>query len=52
MKYPGSRRRRPGSSKLFVASLEQAVLAFLCENPERSFYSVEHRTMPGCRGAE
>ncbi|MCX6842912.1 MAG: helix-turn-helix domain-containing protein [candidate division WOR-3 bacterium] len=41
MKYPGSRKRRPDSSRLFVASLEQAVLAFLCENPERSFYSVE-----------
>jgi DNA-binding IclR family transcriptional regulator len=41
MKYPGSRKLRPDSSRLFVASLEQAVLAFLCENPERSFYSVE-----------
>ncbi|MCX6842909.1 MAG: helix-turn-helix domain-containing protein [candidate division WOR-3 bacterium] len=41
MKYPGSRKRRSDSSKLFVASLEQAVLAFLCDKPERSFYSVE-----------
>ena len=41
MKYPGSRKRRTDSSKLFVASLEQAVLAFLVENPERSYYSVE-----------
>lgn len=41
MKYPRSRKRRPDSSRLFVASLEQAVLAFLLENPERSLYSVE-----------
>jgi len=36
-----ARKRRSDSGKLFVASLEQAVLAFLCGNPERSFYSVE-----------
>ena len=41
MKYPGSRKRRPDSSKLFVASLEQAVLAFLLKDPERSYYGVE-----------
>ena len=41
MKLLSARKRRPDSSRLFVASLEQAVLALLCENPERSFYSVE-----------
>jgi hypothetical protein len=41
MKFPGSRKRLPDSSRLFVASLEQAVLAFLLKDPERSYYSVE-----------
>ena len=41
MKLLSASKRRRDSSGLFVASLEQAVLAFLCENPERSFYSVE-----------
>ncbi len=41
MKLLSARKRKPDSSKLFVASLEQAVLAFLLENPERSYYSVE-----------
>jgi DNA-binding transcriptional ArsR family regulator len=36
-----ARKRRRDSSRLFVASLEQAVLAFLLENVERSYYSVE-----------
>jgi DNA-binding transcriptional ArsR family regulator len=41
MKLLSARKRRPDSSKLFVASLEQAVLAFLLKDPERSYYSVE-----------
>lgn len=41
MKLLSVRKRKPDSSKLFVASLEQAVLAFLLENPDRSYYSVE-----------
>ena len=41
MKYAGSRGRRTGSGRLFVASLEQAVLAFLCAHVDRSFYGVE-----------
>ena len=41
MKLLSARKRRPDSSKLFVASLEQAVLAFLLENPEKAYYSVE-----------
>ena len=41
MKYPGSRKRRPAPSRLFVASLEQAVLAFLLEHDEKGYYSVE-----------
>lgn len=41
MKYVSSRFRRTGSGRLFVASLEQAVLAFLCAHADRSFYGVE-----------
>jgi DNA-binding transcriptional ArsR family regulator len=41
LKYPGSRKRRPAPSRLFVASLEQAVLAFLLEHDEKDYYSVE-----------
>jgi len=41
MKLLSARKRKSYSSKLFVASLEQAVLAFLLENPEQSYYSVE-----------
>ncbi len=41
MKYASSHSRRPNPSRVFVASLEQAVLAFLCENAQRSFYGVE-----------
>jgi len=41
MKYAGSRPRRGGPRPLFVASLEQAVLAFLCAHADRSFYGVE-----------
>jgi DNA-binding transcriptional ArsR family regulator len=41
VKLLSARKRRHDSSGLFVASLEQAVLAFLLENPERSYYSVE-----------
>ena len=41
MKLLSARKRRTDSSKLFVASLEQAVLAFLLKEPERSYYSVE-----------
>jgi DNA-binding transcriptional ArsR family regulator len=41
MKLLSIRQRKPDSSKLFVASLGQAVLAFLLKDPERSYYSVE-----------
>jgi predicted nucleotidyltransferase len=41
MRYVSSRRHRAGSGRLFVASLEQAVLAFLCAHADRSFYGVE-----------
>jgi hypothetical protein len=41
MKLLSARKRRRDSSRLFVASLEQAVLAFLLENSEKSYYSVE-----------
>jgi len=41
LKYPGSRNRRPAPGRLFVASLEQAVLAFLLEHTEKGYYSVE-----------
>jgi len=41
MKLLSFRKRKLDSSKLFVASLEQAVLAFLLKDPERSYYSVE-----------
>ncbi len=41
MKYVSSGRRLSDSGRLFVASLEQAVLAFLCANADRSFYGVE-----------
>ena len=41
MKLLSRRKRIPDASKLFVASLEQAVLAFLLKNPDRSYYSVE-----------
>jgi predicted nucleotidyltransferase len=41
MKYVSSGRRQSNSGRLFVASLEQAVLAFLCAHADRSFYGVE-----------
>ena len=41
MKLLSIRKRKPDPSKLFVASLEQAVLAFLLKDPDRSYYSVE-----------
>jgi DNA-binding transcriptional ArsR family regulator len=41
MKLLCARKRRRDSSRLFVASLEQAVLAFLLEHIEKSYYSVE-----------
>jgi len=41
MKLLSTRKRRRESSKLFVASLEQAVLAFLLEHDERGYCSVE-----------
>jgi DNA-binding transcriptional ArsR family regulator len=41
MKLLCARKRRRDSNKLFVASLEQAVLAFLLEHVENSYYSVE-----------
>ena len=41
MKLLSRRKRKPDPSKLFVASLEQAVLAFLLKDPERSYYSLE-----------
>jgi len=41
MKYVSSRGRPSDSGRLFVASLEQAVLAFLCAHADRSFYGAE-----------
>jgi DNA-binding MarR family transcriptional regulator len=41
MKLLSLRKRRPDSGRLFVASLEQAVLAFLLEHDEKGYYSVE-----------
>jgi DNA-binding transcriptional ArsR family regulator len=41
MKLLSSRKRRRDSGRLFVASLEQAVLAFLIEHDEKDYYSVE-----------
>lgn len=41
MKLLRARKRRPDSGRLFVASLEQAVLAFLLEHDEKGYYSVE-----------
>jgi predicted nucleotidyltransferase len=41
MKYASSRGRPSDSGRLFVASLEQAVLAFLCAHADRSYYGVE-----------
>jgi len=41
MKNASSRAGKPESDRVFVASLEQAVLAFLCENAHRDFYGSE-----------
>jgi hypothetical protein len=41
MKLLSSRKRRRDSSRLFVASLEQAELAFLLEHDAKDYYSVE-----------
>ncbi len=41
MKLLSLRKRKPDSSKLFVASLEQAVLAFLLEHDVKDYYSIE-----------
>ena len=41
MKYASSRGHLSDSGQLFVASLEQTVLAFLCADAGRSFYGVE-----------
>jgi DNA-binding transcriptional ArsR family regulator len=41
VKLLSTRKRRPDSGRVFVASLEQAVLAFLLEHDEKGYYSVE-----------